>query len=693
MNNIININKHNLLQTNVPTTASNVSISVDGVEAAVAANSTDFSGSFRATFQKVSDQSTFNENVQTNGVAGNNLPVALPLTDGFPELSAENDQALTATGFDDTNLLITENSHRMLNAKGAAATDEDQSLTAETVLNKSSVTDEHVDEEPNYAISSLMPSPSLINPPINSPSIKSVTQPAEAAIASESVQSKNVSDSKLIGNKITGEQGNDLAHADLTHIAVTRPVSESISKLSTQSLTQPVALTPPSTTSLQPALGKASVEADSRVMNVDTSEMTGAMAEEIATKHILNKINESGEKLLQGQLLTSGKTVPVSAGASTNNISQNLIDSNISKQVVEKDITVLQDDLITVDDILLKSKQSLYSQKLMGSVEPSPLKSNSVAATLSNVQLNNQEAVELNKLDAIRSSTTIASNQTEEITSTVATINGFSSQLRTALQTRPNTTTSQIDGVSVTLSGNSTRLEKNLMQSMDGLSLTAESSGLLPDKIQNLPNALTQQQLFATTQSPQTAHLVQTITKAIDTHSDNLLGITNPALNNITNVNSIVNSLSPPQVEITEAFGRSAWPQAMGKQVLSMINQNIGSAEIRLNPAHLGPIEILIDMAEDQINVSLTSRHAVVREAMEQALPRLREMLDENGFSLADADISKHSFAEQREQNTKNNDHATDINATTIDQLTTSEITDLGIRHATESTGIVDYFV
>ena len=670
MNNIINISKHNLSQTNISAVTSSVSITIDGVDTAVATNSTDLSSSFRATFQKISDQSTFNVDVSVNEVAGNNLPANLPLTDVFPELSAENDHVLTANSFDDTNLFITENGHWMSNINDTVIVDEDQSLTAEIVLNKSSVTDEHVDEEPNYSVSSLMPLPSLMN----SSSTKSLTQPSEVV----SDQLKNVSDSKLIGNKIRGESGNDLVHAAVTHTAVTKPVSESIMKSSTQQ----VELATPSISSLQPALG--------------ATETTGGITKETATKNRLNNFDESGEELLQGQLLTSAKAV--SKGEVTNDIRQNFIDNNVSKQAVENEITVLQDDLVTVDEVLLKSKQNLYSQKLVGSVEQYSFKSNSVAATLSNVKLNNQEAVELSKLDAALSSTTIVSNQTEEIASTVATINGFSPQLRASLQTRANTEISQVDSVSVTLSGNSmrlesTRLENNLMQSMDGLSLTTESSGLLSNKISNLPNTLTQQQLFAATQASQASHLVQTTTKVVDTYNDSLLGITSPVLNNITNVSTFVNSLSPPQAEITEAFGRSAWPQAMGKQVLSMINQNIGSAEIRLNPAHLGPIEILIDMTEDQVNVSLTSRHAVVREAMEQALPRLREMLDENGFNLADADISKHSFDEQREQNTKNNDHATDINATTIDQLTTSEIIDSGIRHTTESTGTVDYFV
>ena len=104
------------------------------------------------------------------------------------------------------------------------------------------------------------------------------------------------------------------------------------------------------------------------------------------------------------------------------------------------------------------------------------------------------------------------------------------------------------------------------------------------------------------------------------------------------------------QTMITETFGKPEWGQGMGKQILWLVNQNINRAEIRMNPANLGPIEVRIDLDNDQVNVAFTSRHAEVREAVEQALPRLREMLEERGLNLADTDVSQHSFAEQQQQ-------------------------------------------
>lgn len=100
---------------------------------------------------------------------------------------------------------------------------------------------------------------------------------------------------------------------------------------------------------------------------------------------------------------------------------------------------------------------------------------------------------------------------------------------------------------------------------------------------------------------------------------------------------------------ITETIGHPEWSQGLGKQVLWMVNHNVHSAELKLNPAHLGPIEVRIDMDDDQVNIAFTSRHAAVRDAVEMALPRLREMFESNGMNLASTDISHHSFAEQRE--------------------------------------------
>ena len=92
-----------------------------------------------------------------------------------------------------------------------------------------------------------------------------------------------------------------------------------------------------------------------------------------------------------------------------------------------------------------------------------------------------------------------------------------------------------------------------------------------------------------------------------------------------------------------------AWNSAMGDRVQWMINQNIQQAEIRLDPPELGALEVRVQVNKDQANVMFTAPNQQVRDAVEAAVPRLREMLSEIGLSLGDVGVSQESFAQSRE--------------------------------------------
>jgi flagellar hook-length control protein FliK len=185
----------------------------------------------------------------------------------------------------------------------------------------------------------------------------------------------------------------------------------------------------------------------------------------------------------------------------------------------------------------------------------------------------------------------------------------------------------------------------------------------------------------------QSALLQQSSSTPVENSSSLLSTSLSPASGSL----SSTNLATMPQLSIGERFGQPAWAQGMSKQITWMASQNINSAEIRLNPAHLGPIEVRIDIRDEAINVALSSRHAVVREAMETALPRLREMFDNNGMSLADADISHQSFAEQREQNTANR-QGNITNGVSVDNDFVNP--DEAVMHQSKiSTAVVDYYI
>lgn len=95
----------------------------------------------------------------------------------------------------------------------------------------------------------------------------------------------------------------------------------------------------------------------------------------------------------------------------------------------------------------------------------------------------------------------------------------------------------------------------------------------------------------------------------------------------------------------------AGWGNQLGERVLLMAGNQVRTAEIRLTPAELGPLRVLVAIDDGAANVTFQAQHAVTREAIEQALPRLREMLAENGLSLGQADVGEHGVSERnREQ-------------------------------------------
>lgn len=103
-----------------------------------------------------------------------------------------------------------------------------------------------------------------------------------------------------------------------------------------------------------------------------------------------------------------------------------------------------------------------------------------------------------------------------------------------------------------------------------------------------------------------------------------------------------------PTTTVETPLRQPGWDQALSERVLWVANQKFQGAEIKLNPANLGPIEVRVQLHHDQAQISFTAQHAPAREALEAALPRLREMFSANGYELVDVNVSQHSFADQQ---------------------------------------------
>ena len=103
-------------------------------------------------------------------------------------------------------------------------------------------------------------------------------------------------------------------------------------------------------------------------------------------------------------------------------------------------------------------------------------------------------------------------------------------------------------------------------------------------------------------------------------------------------------SLAPRQLQaltqpIDTPVQQPDWDRAVSERVVMMANNKLQQAEIRLTPAELGPLRVQVTVDDGAANVSFQAQHAMTREAIEQALPRLRELFAEQGLSLGQTSV------------------------------------------------------
>ncbi|MBU2710467.1 flagellar hook-length control protein FliK [Zooshikella harenae] len=103
---------------------------------------------------------------------------------------------------------------------------------------------------------------------------------------------------------------------------------------------------------------------------------------------------------------------------------------------------------------------------------------------------------------------------------------------------------------------------------------------------------------------------------------------------NTTNQDMLLSTLVSPSLRAPE------WGQAFREQVSWLTGQGVQLAHLQLDPPDLGPVEVKVNIHHDQANISFTSHHAPVRDAIEQQIARLREQLIQQGFTDVNVDVS-----------------------------------------------------
>ncbi|WP_370259859.1 flagellar hook-length control protein FliK [Idiomarina sp.] len=81
--------------------------------------------------------------------------------------------------------------------------------------------------------------------------------------------------------------------------------------------------------------------------------------------------------------------------------------------------------------------------------------------------------------------------------------------------------------------------------------------------------------------------------------------------------------------------------QKMQERIQMMVSKNIQRADIRLDPPELGSMHVRIHTQGDQTTVQFQVQSTQARDAIDQTMPRLREMLEQQGLNLAESSVSE----------------------------------------------------
>ncbi|MFA0614387.1 flagellar hook-length control protein FliK [Vibrio splendidus] len=90
--------------------------------------------------------------------------------------------------------------------------------------------------------------------------------------------------------------------------------------------------------------------------------------------------------------------------------------------------------------------------------------------------------------------------------------------------------------------------------------------------------------------------------------------------------------------------------EQVAEKVQMMMSKNLKNLDIRLDPPELGQMKIRMTMNNDVANVHFTVSNQQAREVIEQTLPRLREMLAQQGLQLADSSVQQQNSGQGQDR-------------------------------------------
>ncbi len=143
---------------------------------------------------------------------------------------------------------------------------------------------------------------------------------------------------------------------------------------------------------------------------------------------------------------------------------------------------------------------------------------------------------------------------------------------------------------------------------------------------------------------------------------------------------------------------QSGMSEAVVDRVMWLSSQNLKSAEIQLDPAELGRLEVRIELNKDQAaQVTFISANANVRDQLEGQAHRLRELFAQQGMNQLDVNVSDQSLARGSQGGSEDSrrfagGRSGSASTSTDDEMTLTGVSELRAPSSAVPRGLVDYY-
>lgn len=163
------------------------------------------------------------------------------------------------------------------------------------------------------------------------------------------------------------------------------------------------------------------------------------------------------------------------------------------------------------------------------------------------------------------------------------------------------------------------------------------------------------------------------------------------AVNLAQNIAPVAQLVQAAQLKVETPVNQARWGDEFGQKITWLASSGADqTAELHLNPPQLGPLDVVIKVSGDQATALFTSPHAAVREAVEQAIPKLRDMMADNGIMLGNATVSDQTPRDQGRPEASRN--TPDSNDALRDAAPAGTATTTRVSPIAQHNGIVDTF-